>query len=247
MDFQPETEPGSPPMFASTGHRNLNEMSIPELVSVLRADLDRVEGVLVARDSKHKAEIWPLQEKIEVETLMRLRAEEKLKKREEHYQKLKMAQESYEALSKEGKKSGLPDMNTTEELRNKNRELELENLKLMEWKRKWVDDNNGIAELKNTVAELESWIDDKNALAALRIRCSELEDANKKNLATIEKLRVENCKLADEKIKAEAKLLKNVYDGSAMPEKNLLEERLSSMESELQALRTDTSFLGVLV
>ena len=53
MDFQPETEPGSPPMFASTGHRNLNEMSIPELVSVLRADLDRVEGVLVARDSKH--------------------------------------------------------------------------------------------------------------------------------------------------------------------------------------------------
>ena len=85
MDLQPKTEPGSSPIFASSSHRNLKEMSISELFSVLRADFDRVEGVLVARDSKLKAEIGPLQEKIEVERLMRLHAEQELKKKEEQY------------------------------------------------------------------------------------------------------------------------------------------------------------------
>ena len=212
MDLQPKTEPGSPPIIAPSSHRNLKEMNISELFSVLRADFDRAEEVLVARDAKLKAEIGPLQEKIEVERLMRLHAEQELKKKEEQYEKLKMAQDSHEKLSNEVKNSGLQYTNTIEELRNRNHELECENLKPMELNKKWVDDSNAIAELRSRVAELEagkkSWIDDKNALAALRIKCCELEDANKKNLTTIDKLRAENCKLADEKIKADAKLNK---------------------------------------
>lgn len=200
MDLRPKTEPGSRPMLASgdqSGQRNLKNMSISELVSVLRAaflmdDFDRVEEVLVAREARLKAEIeekikeiGSLQEKIEVE---RIQVEEELKKREEQSQKGKRAQESYEKLLKTVKESGFNDKNAINELRNKNRELEGEKRKLEELKKNWVVD--------------------KNALAGLRIRNSELEESVKKNLLedknTIDQLRTENSQLADEKRRAEA-------------------------------------------
>ena len=199
MALQPKTEPRSPPIFPSSGHKNLKQMSISELVQVLRVawqieDFDRVEEVLVAREANLRAEIGPLQEKVELERLIRLKAEEELKKREERCEKGKRAQESYETLLKEVKKSGLHDKNTIGNLRNKNKELECENLKLMELKKKWEGDGYAVDELRKRVAELEN-------------EKLELEDEKKKNLATIDELNDENCKLVDKKLKADAKFV----------------------------------------
>ncbi|TKY57383.1 hypothetical protein E2542_SST21831 [Spatholobus suberectus] len=188
MAFQPKTEPGSLSVCTSTTHKTYKVMSISELVSVLRVayqvdDFDKVEEELVNRDAKFKVEIGPLREKIEVERLKRIEAEEKLKKREEQCEKGKRAQENYEKLLKEVKKNGLVEKNTIEELRKKNLALERENCDLKELKEKWLDDGKSVAEL--------------------RIKIRVLEEAMKKNLTVTEGLRTENSELADKKRRCE--------------------------------------------
>ncbi|KAJ1410782.1 DNA ligase 1-like [Sesbania bispinosa] len=203
MDLTPKTEPGSPPIFASGGNRNLKDMSIPELVSVLRAalrmdDYDRVEKVLMSREGRLKTEIRSLREKFEMEKLMKVHVEEELKKRDEQCERGNRALESYEALLKQVKESDLFGKNTIGELRKKNSELESENCELKELKRKWVEDSNAAAELRIRVRDLE------NEKLDVKMKKSELEEAVKKNLATIEELRTENHKLAGEKHRVEA-------------------------------------------
>ncbi|KAL9316728.1 hypothetical protein ACSQ67_017729 [Phaseolus vulgaris] len=79
MAFQPETEPGSSPRsISTTNKKSYDEMSISELVSVLRVafqmkDFDEVEEELVNREAKPRAEIGSLKEKIELERLNSLR------------------------------------------------------------------------------------------------------------------------------------------------------------------------------
>ncbi|RYR63751.1 hypothetical protein Ahy_A04g021511 isoform A [Arachis hypogaea] len=51
------------------------------------------------------------------------------------------------------------------------------------------------------------WLDDNDAIAELRIRCSELEDENKKNLETIQKLKDANYRLEKEKINEDERVL----------------------------------------
>ncbi|KAK8467197.1 hypothetical protein PHAVU_008G277142 [Phaseolus vulgaris] len=126
MTSQPKTEPGSSPRSISgTNKRSYDEMSISELVSVLRVafqmkDFDEVEEELVNREAKLRAELGSLKEKIELERLNSIEAEERLKMREEQCEKGKRAQENYEQLLKEVKKSGLVENITIEELRTKN-------------------------------------------------------------------------------------------------------------------------------
>ncbi|WJX59697.1 hypothetical protein P8452_44987 [Trifolium repens] len=75
MNLQPKTEPGSPPGFTSTNPNNYFEQkTIPDLVNVLRGTcrvntFDTIEGVLVERDKKLRAEIQQLQQKFELEKL----------------------------------------------------------------------------------------------------------------------------------------------------------------------------------
>ncbi|KAL4380245.1 hypothetical protein AHAS_Ahas04G0014200 [Arachis hypogaea] len=187
MDLHPETATTSSPTFASIGRRSLKDMSISELISVLRADFDTVEEVLLARDAKHRAEISPLYEKIELERLTRLRLESELKTKQEEQRchRCERTQEGYEMLLKEVKKSGLNDYKNNaiiEELRNTNRELEIQNNKATD------------------------------ELATIRIRCSQLENARNVSLATIEKLRVENCKLRKELNKGVNVVVKDEQD-----------------------------------
>ncbi|KAK2378081.1 hypothetical protein QL285_078676 [Trifolium repens] len=143
MEHQPKTEPG----FDSTGQRNLEAMSIQELVSVLRTaflteDFDEVEDVLVSRYNQLQTENLLLQEKFELEKLRRFQAEEDLMKREELCEKGKRAQNNYETLLKEVKnKTSLVDRNIIVKLRKKNSELELEVCELRKLKKKWVDGN----------------------------------------------------------------------------------------------------------
>jgi hypothetical protein len=123
-------------------------MNIQELVSVLRIaflteEFDRVEEVLVRRHSRLQTEILQLQEKFELEKLRRFQAEEDLSKREELCERGKRAQNNYEALLKEVKKTSLVDRNIIVELRKKNSELELEVCELRKLKKKWVDDDSG--------------------------------------------------------------------------------------------------------
>jgi len=97
MELQPKTEPGS----CSNDEMKLENMSIHDLVSVLRAayrteQYDRVEEILVSRDKKLKTEIQRLQDKFEMERQARLQAEEDLKKREELCERGKMAQKNSE-------------------------------------------------------------------------------------------------------------------------------------------------------
>ncbi|XP_061375661.1 uncharacterized protein LOC133317786 [Gastrolobium bilobum] len=206
MNSRPKTEPGSPSV-ASSSHGNFEEKSITELISVLRVaylvdDFDRVEKVLVARDERLRDEIGPLLHKIEMERLEIIQVQEELMKREELCERGKKVQESYETL--EVKTNGLVDKKTIEELKNKNLELECENSKLKELKKKWVEDSNALHKLRIRVRELEDEkLDDKNVLAALKIKNNELEGV-KKNLATLEELRTENHKLEDEKLRLKA-------------------------------------------
>ncbi|XP_045827335.1 uncharacterized protein LOC123919457 [Trifolium pratense] len=148
MENQPKTEPG----LGSTDQTNMEAMSIQELVSVLRTaflteDFDKVEDVLVSRYNKLQTEILHLQEKFELEKLMRFQAEEDLMKREELCEKGKKAQNNYETLLKEVKKTSLVDRNIIGELRNKNDELELEVCELRKLKKRWMDDTNALSEL----------------------------------------------------------------------------------------------------
>ncbi|CAJ2633771.1 unnamed protein product [Trifolium pratense] len=147
MENQPKTEPG----LGSTDQTNLEVMTIQELVSVLRTaflteDFDKVEDVLVSRYNKLQTEILHLQETFELEKLMRFQAEEDLMKREELCEKGKKAQNNYETLLKEVKKTSLVDRNIIGELRKKNDELELEVCELRKLKKKWVDDSNALSE-----------------------------------------------------------------------------------------------------
>ncbi|GAU28342.1 hypothetical protein TSUD_256700 [Trifolium subterraneum] len=140
MEHQPKTEPG----LGSTDQRNLEAMSIQELVSVLRTaflteDYDRVEHVLVRRYNRLQTEILHLQEKFELEKLTRFQAEEDLKKKEELCERGKRAQNNYETLLKEVKKTSLAE-------RKKNNELVFELRKL---KKKCVDDSNVLSEPAN--------------------------------------------------------------------------------------------------
>ncbi|KAK7276937.1 hypothetical protein RIF29_18086 [Crotalaria pallida] len=164
MALQPKTEPGSPPSLtlSSTNHKRLDDMSVSEIVSILRSaflveQFDSVEKVLIARDAEFKAEIASLQEKVKVERMNRLQAEENLKKKELLCDKGKRAQVCYENLLKEVKMNGL--VNSTiasiKELRDKNCELETENYKLKKLKKKWLDDSNVVAELTIRVGNLE--------------------------------------------------------------------------------------------
>ncbi|KAL5126264.1 ABC transporter C family member 3 [Glycine soja] len=211
MAFQLKPEPGSPPMSTSTTQKNYKEMSISQLVSVLRVsfqteDFDKVEEELANRDAKLKAEIEPLREKIEVERLKRIEAEEKLKNRDEQCEKGKRAQQNYEQLLKEVKKNGLVEKNTIEELRQMSLALQRENCELKGLKKKWLDDGKSVGELRSRISVLE---EEKSALDALSTKNSELKEAIKIKLTAIEGLRTENCKLADEKRRLET-LMENL-------------------------------------
>ncbi|XP_058742852.1 uncharacterized protein LOC131615712 [Vicia villosa] len=149
MENQPKIEPG----LGSDDHSNMEDMSIHELVSVLRVafltqDFDRVEDVLVTKYKKLQTEILHLQEMVELEKLTRFQAEEDLRNR------VKKAQNNYESLLKEVKKNtNLTDRNIIVELREKNNELELEVSKLRKLKEQW-------SWKKNNEASVDPWITD---------------------------------------------------------------------------------------
>nr|XP_007142402.1 hypothetical protein PHAVU_008G277400g [Phaseolus vulgaris]ESW14396.1 hypothetical protein PHAVU_008G277400g [Phaseolus vulgaris] len=205
MAFQPKAEPGSlakslPRLISTALAKGYSEMSISELVSVLRVayqteDFDKVEEELVKREAKLTAEIGPLRaevgplraevgilgEKIHMASLNRIEAEERLKSIEEQCEKGKRSQEHYEQLLKEVKKNGL----------------------LKEFKKKMIDDAKSVAELTAKIPVLEEEkARDKSTLDSLKIKNMELEEAVKKNLTVIEGLRTENCRLTDEKHKS---------------------------------------------
>ncbi|RHN57974.1 hypothetical protein MtrunA17_Chr5g0446171 [Medicago truncatula] len=173
MEHQPKTEPG----LSSSDHRNLEDMSIHELVSVLRTsflteDFDNVEEVLVTRDKKLQTKILHLQEKFEMEKLTRFQVEEDVRKREELCERGKRAQQNYEALLKEVKqKTSLIERDNIGKPRKKDIELEFEVCELRKLNEKWVDDSNdlGVGGL------LEN---EKNAC---EVKNSELEKSEKKN------------------------------------------------------------------
>jgi hypothetical protein len=159
MSIQPKPEPGSPPSSTSTNPNNdFEQKTIPDLVKVLRGTyqfetFEIIEGVLVKRDEKLREEIQQLQqkfeleklqlrEKLQVEVLLRIQAEEEVRKREVLCEKGKRAQNNYETLLKEVKnKTSLVDRNIIVKLRKKNSELELEVCELRKLKKKWVDGN----------------------------------------------------------------------------------------------------------
>ncbi|KAK7276938.1 hypothetical protein RIF29_18087 [Crotalaria pallida] len=163
MDMQPKTEHGSPqPVFTSSfsNHANLDDMSVPQLVSRMRTasrrdEFDSLEKVLVAKDAKLKDEVTSLQVKYEMERLNKLQAEEEMKKKDEECQKGKRAKELYQKLLKEVKESELVNMETIKELRDKNIGLLDENCKLKELITKLVDDSIALAKLRVKVSELE--------------------------------------------------------------------------------------------
>ncbi|XP_014503706.1 uncharacterized protein LOC106764020 isoform X2 [Vigna radiata var. radiata] len=206
MAFEPKTEPGCLPRFIpTTSKKEYGEMSISELVSVLRSafkieDFDKIEQELVKREAKLRAEIGRLEEKIELERLQGIEFEERLKIREEQCERGKRAQENYEQLLKEVKTNGWIEKHAIEELRKKNVALEREVCELKEFKKIMLDDVNSVDELRGKIRVLkEEKVGDKNALDVLNMKNIELEEAVKKNLTVIAGLRNENAKLADEK------------------------------------------------
>ena len=119
---------------------------------------------------------------------------------EEQCEKGKRAQDNYEQLLKEVKKSGLVENITIEELRTKNVALESEICELKEFKKKMIDDGKSVAELRAKIRVLEEEkVGDKSALDSINMKNIELEEVVKKNLIVIEGLRTENGKLTDEK------------------------------------------------
>ncbi|QHO15475.1 hypothetical protein HN51_030906 [Arachis hypogaea] len=136
----------SPFSHQTTGNKSLETMSIPELIQILRVkrqkeDYDRVEKALIAREEKLKTKVGQLEEKFQIQSLARIDAEK--------------VQGLYETLFKEVKESGL-DKETIKNLRKKNKEVECENLKLLELKNKCEVDGNAVDELRKKVAELEA-------------------------------------------------------------------------------------------
>jgi len=145
MENKRKTEPGS----RSNDHMNMENMSIQDLVSVLRTaflteQFDSVEDVLVSRYEKLQTENQHLQQKIQ--------SAEELKKRDETCERGKKAQNNYEKLLKEVKKTSLGFRETIAELEKKNNDLELE-----------------VSELRKRVGVLEN---EKNAFG---VKISELE------------------------------------------------------------------------
>jgi len=150
MENKPETEPGS----RSNDHMNMENMSIQDLVSVLRTaflteQFDSVEEVLVSRYEKLRTENQHLQQKIQ--------SAEELGKRDELCERGKKAQNNYEKLLKEVKKTSLGFRETIAELEKKNNNLELE-----------------VSELRTRIGVLEN---EKNAFG---VKISEMEKSMKK-------------------------------------------------------------------
>ncbi|WJX59695.1 hypothetical protein P8452_44986 [Trifolium repens] len=200
MSIQPKPEPGSPPSSTSTNPNNdFEQKTIPDLVHVLRGTcrvhtFDTIEEVLVKRDEKLREEIQQLQqkfeleklqlrEKLQVEVLLRIQAEEEVRKREVLCEKGKRVQESYETLLKDVKTNGLVERNMIKELEKKNNELKSEVKNLKE---KCVYDGNKFdvirrknVELESEVLELkkvkEKLVEDGNELGVLRKMIGELE------------------------------------------------------------------------
>ncbi|WVY90772.1 hypothetical protein V8G54_036286 [Vigna mungo] len=206
MAFEPKIESGSLLNFTpNANEKELGEMSISELVTVLRIaykieDFDKIEQELVKREAKLRAEIGPLEEKIELERLKRIEVEERLRIREEQCEKGKRAQDNYEQLLKEVKTGGLVEKHAIEELRKKNVALEREVYELKEFRKKMLDDVKSMDEIRDKIRVLkEEKVGDKNALDVLIMKNIELEEAVKKNLSVIEGLKNENGKLKDEK------------------------------------------------
>ncbi|XP_058742860.1 uncharacterized protein LOC131615719 [Vicia villosa] len=117
MNIQSKIESGSSPKFVSTNPNNFEDKTIQDLVSILcntrqYQTFDRVEGVLVSRDTSLREEIQRLREKVDwekqklyFERLSRSQAEVNYRKREELHEKEKRRlQESYEFLLKEVEK-----------------------------------------------------------------------------------------------------------------------------------------------
>ncbi|XP_054797515.1 uncharacterized protein LOC129302626 [Prosopis cineraria] len=125
---------------------SLMALSITELISILRTayrtvDFDRVEEVLVSKETNLRAEIGVLSEKLEKERLERIDVEGQLKKYKEQCERGEKAEERYEKLLQAVKKGNVLDGgNTTAELRNKIRKLEDEKRRaeseVKSWKRK---------------------------------------------------------------------------------------------------------------
>ncbi|KOM46430.1 hypothetical protein LR48_Vigan07g013400 [Vigna angularis] len=218
MALQPKTEPGSlQSSISTTSQKHYSEMSISELVSLLRVvyqveDFDKIEEELKYREDKVKVDIGSLREKLDLERLNSIEIEKRLKIREEQCKKGKQAQENYELLLKRMKQSGL-DMdelrkrNVTlekrmeqsgldmDELRKRNVTLESE---VCELKKKMVEDVKYVTELRTKLEEGKA--ENKSALDVLNMKNTELKEEIKKNLADIERLRTENDKLTDEKL-----------------------------------------------
>ncbi|KAK4278334.1 hypothetical protein QN277_016192 [Acacia crassicarpa] len=137
----------------------LMALSVTELISILRTayrtvDFDRVEEVLVDKESKLKSDNVVLSEKLEIERLERMNVEETLKKCKEQFEKGKNAEERYEKLLQAVKKnSDLGYGNTATELRNKNRKLEDEKRRAESetesWKRKCEELNERLLTVEN--------------------------------------------------------------------------------------------------
>ncbi|XP_054798031.1 uncharacterized protein LOC129303053 isoform X1 [Prosopis cineraria] len=142
-----------PPGSALTLHSDSDEdkkrlmaLSITDLISILRTayqtvDYDRVEDVLIAKETKLKTEIGVLSGQLEMERSERMNVEEQLKAYKEQCEKGKKAEERYERLLEAVKKNNsLDDGNSITELRMMNRKLEDENCRAESeaesWKRK---------------------------------------------------------------------------------------------------------------
>lgn len=241
MAFHFKTEHGS----TSTTPENYEEMSISELVYEMRTayqaeEFDKVEEELLGRETKLKAEIVSLRENFEVERLLRVEAEEKVRKREEEYEKGVKSKEIYEKLLRKVKENGvesLADKTTIEKLRQKNNALEQEICVMKELEKKWLDNDNSLVQLRDKVRVLEEEkVVDKSVLNALRMKNSELEESVKKNLTTIEELKAENGKLTDEKCRREA-----LIESSERKFRELC-DRVMKMEGDVQLLMSLDSF-----
>ncbi|XP_057437274.1 golgin IMH1-like [Lotus japonicus] len=196
MDRVPKSEPGSssPPAYASTMPTNLKDMSISELVAVLRSafqteDFDAVEEVLESR----YAEVMPLREKMEFERLGRMHAEAELREKEEECERGKKSKEIYEKLLENLKKAGVGGLRKTnaelelelKEMKKKNVELVCENYLMKEMEKKWVDDRNSIAKMRKMNAEFEG-------------ENFELKEMEKKWNISIAEMRKKNAELEGE-------------------------------------------------
>ena len=177
MSLQPKPEPGSPPGSTSTNPDNFEQKTIPDLVTVLRGtrqveNFDAVEVVLVNRDTRLRAEIQQLQkkfeleklrlqEKLQIEVLLRIHAEEEFRKREELCAK--------EVGELENKVLELRKLNGKLVKSNNGFDELLNQVHVLEG-----DKNALVVGLKSQIAELEERV--KNHLTTI----SELGDENRK-------------------------------------------------------------------